>query len=383
MSGPSLRQPAEVLEELGRRYHHIEHAHEREPASGATRRRRERDMAEVTARFDRMLASWVLDEDLRARWQAYLYEMGPAPDTPRLAIPPVFKGTSETGAVLAIRPALDGAYDVVVDGATIVHEHVPWHLDPDLRGPVLVAGQLYQEIFDAPPAAVRALASFLATPGAGPPCLWARALVEDGLCDLDLALTPRGERCLRAAGSLSTSVARSTFCVLVADGARARILTLETDAAGLVATSNPLTEVADLTSPERRARDSEVLSDTRPGLRREGPHGPRHAVSDRREGHRHDADRRFAEMVVEAAAHLWRQSPRSTVIVAASPGMLGLLRPAIARRRRGASWPDVHQLARDLTKLSAPALHDALADLALLPPRERLAPPAFPRPAAS
>jgi hypothetical protein len=52
--------------------------------------------------------------------------------------------------------------------------------------------------------------------------------------------------------------------------------------------------------------------------------------------------------------------------------MLGHLRPAIARRRTGPSRPDVQELARDLSRLAPPALHDALAEASLLPARGRL-----------
>jgi hypothetical protein len=55
--------------------------------------------------------------------------------------------------------------------------------------------------------------------------------------------------------------------------------------------------------------------------------------------------------------------------------MLGTLRPAIERRRSRTSPLDVQALDKDLSRLASPALHDALAEAALVPPRGRLPTP--------
>jgi protein required for attachment to host cells len=324
-------------------------------------------------RFERLLSQWVNDEELRERWRCHLHEGAPAPGEPLFTPPPLFKGLTPSNAAIELRRASDGGYDIILDGAHAGHETVPWHLDPDTAEPVLIGDHSCREVFDAPAQAIDELEAFLPTSGATPPWRWARELMEDGLIDADFALTPRGRRCLaRGRRPAAAQSRRSNFCVILADAARARILTMESSRGALEPTLDALVEVADLTRPERRARDSEVFTDTRPGLRREGAHGPRHGVSDRRDQHRHETDRRFAEQVADEAARIWSGYHACRVLVVASPAMLGLLRPAIARRTRGASPHDIHELDRDLTRLATPAVHDALAAATLLPPRARL-----------
>ncbi|HSJ99887.1 MAG TPA: host attachment protein, partial [Kofleriaceae bacterium] len=155
---------------------------------------------------------------------------------------------------------------------------------------------------------------------------------------------------------------------------RARVFVLDVarDAGG--PPTSELVELAEITNPALRARDVEALSDSRPGLRREAPQGPRHAVSDHREDRRRELERHFAVRVAEEAAGVWRRYPSCELIVAASPRMLGFLRPAIERQIRAKDRIELHELARDLTKLSAPMLHDLLAEAQLLPGRGRRAP---------
>ena len=78
---------------------------------------------------------------------------------------------------------------------------------------------------------------------------------------------------------------------------------------------------------------------------------------------------------------MWRRYPSCELIVAASPVMLGLLRPAIDRQIRAEDQIAMHELARDLTKLTAAELHDLLAEAELLPSvdaaRRWSRPPAF------
>src|SRR5690606_15730835 len=164
------------------------------------------------------------------------------------------------------------------------------------------------------------------------------------------------------------------------NAARARILTLASTTPLGRPTLATLDEAADTVNPASRARDGERLSDTRPGLRREGPHGPRHGVSDRRDAHRDETERRFVESVADEAAEVWSRFHACTIVLVAAPQALGLLRPAVARHLRGQTPYEVVELPRELTKLAAPALHDALAGAGVLPPPGRL-PPIKPLPA--
>lgn len=365
-------EPLGLLRRLADEYRHIEQEHSRQPASrAATRHRLADEMAELSAHFDRALAAWTPDEALRARWREYLHGRGDAPDEPRIATPPLFKGRNDAGATLEIRPAAVG-YDIFIDGTRSDHQEVPWHLDPDTQPPVLVGGQLCEEVFDAPREAIDALRDLVS--GGAPPWRWARELVEDGLIDPELALTPRGRRCLFGARPAEPALPQPrNVCVLVADAARARVLVLDTDRTVPGAQTSGLVELADLTNPPMRARDSEALADSGTG-RRGGASTPVHSTPDHRDRRRRDLERHFAAIVAEQAATVWRRYPACELIVAASPVMLGLLRPAIEKQLRAKDRVEIHELASDLTKLSAPMLQDLLADSGLLPPRGRRAP---------
>ena len=59
-----------------------------------------------------------------------------------------------------------------------------------------------------------------------------------------------------------------------------------------------------------------------------------------------------------------------TVIVAASPNLLGLIRPHFSALKH--AHLTVVDMAKDLTPMSAPELHDYLAREELVPPRVRL-----------
>jgi protein required for attachment to host cells len=141
---------------------------------------------------------------------------------------------------------------------------------------------------------------------------------------------------------------------------------LDVDREGVGSAISELVEVAEITNPMLRARDSEVLSDTHTG-RRGGAKTPLHAPPDHRDHRRRDIERHFAAQIAEEAASVWRRYPSCELIVVASPVMLGLLRPAIERQIRAKDRIEVHELARDLTKHTGSMLHDALAKAKLLP----------------
>jgi protein required for attachment to host cells len=364
-------EPLGLLRRLADEYRHVEQEHGRQPASrAATRHRLAEQMRDLAAQFERVLEAWTPADELRARWREYLHGRSAAPDEPHLATPLLFKGRTDAGAIVEIRATRDG-YDILTDGARSDHQNVPWDLDPDTQPPVLVDGHLCDEIFDAPPAAIAALRQLVA--GGAPPWRWARELVDDGLIDPELALTPRGRRCLFGERPREPAVQPRNVCVLVADAARARVLVLAIDRPVAGPTTSALVEMADLTNPLLRARDSETLADSGMG-RRGGTSVPVHASPDHRDHRRRDAERHFAAVIAEQAASVWRRYPACELIVAASPVMLGLLRPAIDRQIRAKDRIAIHEMASDLSKLSAPMLQDLLADSGLLPPRGRRAP---------
>lgn len=214
-------EPIALLRKLGDEYRHVAQEHRRHPPRSATRRRLEGKLQGLQDHFERLLDEWVTEPDLRGRWRDFLRGQASAPDEPRLPPPPLFKGKTDAGVAVELRPAATG-YEILVDGARVDHSEVPWHLEPDMHGRVQIGEHACEEAFDAPPDAVRALDELLAG-RAPPPWRWARELIEDGLIDAELALTPRGRRCLdRARPAKAPHPQASPTCVLVADAARGR-----------------------------------------------------------------------------------------------------------------------------------------------------------------
>ena len=326
-------QPGELLRRLGENFRHIKAEHQRESPHGATRRRLEADMSEI--------AGSLLDpRPVGARRGAPRTLAGVSPRTrnrrriPMIAPPPLFVGTTEANVRLEVRPNPTDGYDILADGARIDHGGVHWRVNADMIGVTRIGDFVCIEIFEASGEAIWALGDFLTGRGQ-PPWRWARELVEDGLVDSEFALTARGKRCLQPP-PISPEPRERNICILIADAARARVFVVETETVGTDNLLRRLVEVAGITNPALRARDAEALSESRPGLRREG--APRSGRVMRsaiiREARRREAERRFAARIAEEAAGVWRRYPNSELVIAASPVMLGLLRPAIERQGR-------------------------------------------------
>lgn len=170
--------------------------------------------------------------------------------------------------------------------------------------------------------------------------------------------------------------------VLVANGARARLLSLAAPDV-LLGEVTPLVEIGELVCPSTRQRDADLFTDSRPGLRREGPAGPRHAVSDRRDAHRREDARRFAGQIADRTVRAWRARRGAELVVAAAPTMLGLVRDALAVRLNADERARFRTHDHDLVRFSAPRIHARLAEAGHLPPRTRkppLLPPQSPEP---
>jgi protein required for attachment to host cells len=149
-------------------------------------------------------------------------------------------------------------------------------------------------------------------------------------------------------------------CIAVVDATRARLYTYEQDGDD---PAHELREVADLSNPGRRLRPSELFSDSG------GSQAPGRSFDDHREHNVDDKDLRFARDVVAELERLVRERAFEHVILVASPNMLGDLRKVDGVLHREGVVVD--ELPRDLSKLTSPQLHDHLASLKLLPPRQR------------
>jgi len=157
------------------------------------------------------------------------------------------------------------------------------------------------------------------------------------------------------------------WCVVVADGTRARFLALEPAATPEMESSPTLSEVKDLINPDFAASDEDVLRDINAGVERAGGGGPTHVTDDHREDRRDENERRFAKKVAAEASSLVRQRQASRLVVAAQKRMLGFLSPELVRTLKDSV--ELHEIAKDVTKLNNLELHQYLAEKQLLPAR--------------
>ena len=186
----------EELEALIRYYHHLQNEHKRAHLEGGVRRRIEDQLLEVRERFDRFLAEWVPEEDLRRAWWNHLHARAPEPPGPAAIRPLLFRGTSEAGSVVEVRGKKGEETEVLVDGTLV--ERIAVDGDLTFLVPPLDFGpnrRPVYETFSAPPEALEALADFL-DDGGPPPWEHASELLADGLVDVHFGLTPRGRRAL-------------------------------------------------------------------------------------------------------------------------------------------------------------------------------------------
>lgn len=143
-------------------------------------------------------------------------------------------------------------------------------------------------------------------------------------------------------------------CIVVADGARARLFLVDASEAGRVG----LTEMEDLVNPEYHAHGRQVLTTARSTRNTSRQSGPMHPYEQKRGRHRLELEKRFAQAVAGKAAGLTKSWSRGSVILIAEPRMLGLLREAGREAlKRGVT---VKELAKDYTQLTAAELREQL-----------------------
>jgi protein required for attachment to host cells len=168
-------------------------------------------------------------------------------------------------------------------------------------------------------------------------------------------------------------------CIAVVDAARARIFNYDEDASP----GDELREVHDLSNAGRRLKGSEMFSEARPGLassgsqRRTGANGnrsdsgvPGSAYDDHRAAHVDELDSRFAKEVVDTIDQIVREQKLVYCVLVAPPKMLGTLRRCNGILHRADL--ETQEVARDLTTVTQAQLHDQLAALDILAPRQRL-----------
>jgi hypothetical protein len=181
----------DLLHRIVEEYRHVQGEHERQSEGSSLRRRRQAELKGLESQFESILARWFPDEALRHQWREHLFRGGPEPK-PKRELPPLFKGRSETGSVLTVRPNDANEWEYVVDGTLEAHHPPGWRYGGPAQ--VELLGQHFEEVLDVPHEALEALRRHVSSPSDEPPWEWAAALFEDGLVDIHFSLTDRGRR---------------------------------------------------------------------------------------------------------------------------------------------------------------------------------------------
>jgi protein required for attachment to host cells len=153
-------------------------------------------------------------------------------------------------------------------------------------------------------------------------------------------------------------------CIAIADAAGARLYLYQ----HLDGQDPTLRELIDLSNPGRRARDADRFSTTKPGVRRGSPDSPR-STDDHRDKHVAHWDYEFAKLVIDEIDRIMREQNLGHVILVATPKMLGDLRKVDRPLHRPGLVID--EVQRDLVGLTVPQIHDHLASLRVIAPRQR------------
>lgn len=158
----------------------------------------------------------------------------------------------------------------------------------------------------------------------------------------------------------------SEYCVVVAEGARARFFTLEpADVPELEGGPN-LVEHDSLANPQHRAHHEHIYADGRGGRNRTAG-GQSHGYDEHRQQYDDGLEQRFARDIAEHLDTLARRSASRRIIMCAEKRMLGFLRGAMNGQQHNGI--DIIEVPKDLAKLNSRELHQHLAQDGHIPPR--------------
>jgi len=157
----------------------------------------------------------------------------------------------------------------------------------------------------------------------------------------------------------------SKYCVVVADGARARFFSL--DEPGVGEAGPNLVEVSDLANSEAEMAGKDIYRDLKSGRNEASAGGGAHGYDDHRNGHLEESERRFAKQIAAAATDAVLREQSGCLVVAADPNMMGHLRAAMNVSLGGI---EVKEVVKDLSKLGPQELQEHLAADHALPARQ-------------
>jgi protein required for attachment to host cells len=156
------------------------------------------------------------------------------------------------------------------------------------------------------------------------------------------------------------------YCVVVANGARARFFTLEHSKYPELESGPNLVEYNQIENTEMDTKSGALWSENKSGRNRGAKGGSAHGYDDHRSQHEDEYERRFANNIADEARRFSQAHKISDMIVVSQKRMLGFLRSAIEPRFSGIQ---TQELAKDLSKLNPIELHEHLAKEKLIPRR--------------
>ncbi len=184
------------LEQVVQEYRRVHEEHRRAEPQGRTRRHLEVRLQHLRRRLERLLAEAPVSDTDRRRWRDRLPHALPAPASPVALRPLLFSGRSESGSELRLAAGPGGTVEALVDGVAVALLDDADELTGTTPGFVFALDdQEFRETFGASPSCLADLRDAVET-GRRPRRAHHRQLVEDGLVDRTLGLTPRGRRAL-------------------------------------------------------------------------------------------------------------------------------------------------------------------------------------------
>lgn len=158
----------------------------------------------------------------------------------------------------------------------------------------------------------------------------------------------------------------SEYCVVVAEGSRARFFTVEPAEIPELQSGPHLIEHQTMVNPEHKVHAVHILAD-RTGRNRSSAGSQGHDFDDHRAQRDDEMERRFAREITRQLDSMARSNGTQHVVVCAEKRMMGFLRPTL----QGAIPHGValREVKKDLAKLTARQLHDHLSRDGHIPPR--------------
>lgn len=156
-------------------------------------------------------------------------------------------------------------------------------------------------------------------------------------------------------------------CIVLANGAHARFLSLVSSEVDATEGGPNLVEISDLINPEGAMSGGELWSENKTG-RGTGGGGQAHGYDDHRDNHEEEYRKRFAKEIARGVADMVQKHKADCITVAAQSRMLATVKAELESLLPGGV--QLQEVAKDISKLSAPQVHEYLANENLIPARK-------------